>query len=376
MCDMKIAMIGISETEMGSGQQKPHGNDFELWEMNEALSQVCGGNCIVPIQESVEKSKYSDIEYFLFPDFFRRPVVWMETYKAIFQLRKERNVKLIYVMQEPESVIPVHSKSKYTFILKYFDYILTYNDELVDCKRVFKLPIPYNFSVSCRDLHIAFADKKLLTNISGWHTSSGKHELYSERERVIRYFEDNHAEQFDFYGFKWDKSGHKWKNYKGLADNKYEIYQRYKFAMCLENTYGTRGYITEKIMDCFKAGIVPIYKGAPDIQKYIPDSTYISYDRFHSVEELYQFLSTMSYEAYEGYRNEIALFMNSARTRYFTIEHWAEALLAACGKMEEMRRLYGIGSLQRWYTFHMKVYPKIRSCMGRICKTFKVREHN
>lgn len=368
---MKIAMIGISEADTDSGKQKPHGNDFDLWEMNDALFRTDREVCIVPVHEDIGEHEYSDIKYFLFHDFFRMPVAWMEVYKAIFLFRKDRNIKLIYLMQEPESVIPIHGKSKYTLILKYFDYILTYNDELVDNKRVFKLPIPYNFSVTCRNLNIPYADKKLLTNISGWHISRGKHELYSERERVIRYFEDNHSDEFDFYGFKWDKSGRKWKNYKGLADNKYEIYQRYKFALCLENTYGTRGYITEKIMDCFKAGVVPIYKGAPDIQKYIPDNTYILYDKFCSVEELYQFLSMMSYETYEGYRNAIAAFMNSEKARYFTIENWAESLLVACEQMNEEKRLFGIGSLQRWYNLHVKVYSKLCVYKRKLFRTFK-----
>ncbi len=49
------------------------------------------------------------------------------------------------------------------------------------------------------------------------------------------------------------------------------------------------GYITEKILDCFTSGIVPIYAGAPNVKQYIPENTFIDYFQFETLEELDDF---------------------------------------------------------------------------------------
>lgn len=53
-----------------------------------------------------------------------------------------------------------------------------------------------------------------------------------------------------------------------------EVLSNYKFVLCFENSY-TNGYITEKIFNCFFAGIIPLYLGAPDITKYINPNCFV-----------------------------------------------------------------------------------------------------
>lgn len=50
---------------------------------------------------------------------------------------------------------------------------------------------------------------------------------------------------------------------------KIDVIRQYRHAVCFENG-AYPGYITEKIIDCFVAGVVPIYAGAPDLERYIP----------------------------------------------------------------------------------------------------------
>ena len=47
-----------------------------------------------------------------------------------------------------------------------------------------------------------------------------------------------------------------------------KAFRAYKFAIVFENQ-ARRGYITEKIMNAYLSGAVPIYFGAPDISKYV-----------------------------------------------------------------------------------------------------------
>lgn len=56
------------------------------------------------------------------------------------------------------------------------------------------------------------------------------------------------------------------------------VYNKYKFVMSFENTHSP-GYITEKIFNVFLAKSIPIYDGAPNIDKYINKSSYIQYDK-------------------------------------------------------------------------------------------------
>lgn len=52
------------------------------------------------------------------------------------------------------------------------------------------------------------------------------------------------------------------------------VFNRYKFIICLENSY-TDGYITEKIFNCFFSRSIPIYKGPKDTNKFINKNSYI-----------------------------------------------------------------------------------------------------
>ena len=56
--------------------------------------------------------------------------------------------------------------------------------------------------------------------------------------------------------------------------NKIEFLKSYKFSISMENTEGN-GYISEKIVDSFLAGTIPIYYGDYMIDEYINPKSYI-----------------------------------------------------------------------------------------------------
>ena len=205
--------------------------------------------------------------------------------------------RMIYCNAEPTVVNPHNSKEGYRELRKIFPYILTWNDDLVDNISVFKRVIPYY--TTFKRGNEKYENRKLLTNISGNKYSRHPLELYSERERVISFFEKEHIEDFDLYGTGWDKEKHP--SYIGSPRSKEEVYHKYRFALCLENMWNVNGYVTEKVFDCFFCGIVPIYKGALDIDRYIGKNSYISYDQFESLDELYKYLSEMTEEKYNMY---------------------------------------------------------------------------
>ena len=79
--------------------------------------------------------------------------------------------------------------------------------------------------------------------------------------------------RFDFFEelskYKKVNSGGRCRNNIGLIDgvpDKYEFQKHHRFSICFENS-SHLGYITEKLVQGFAAGTIPIYWGAPDVGK-------------------------------------------------------------------------------------------------------------
>lgn len=215
--------------------------------------------------------------------------------------------KCVYCSGEPPVVRPLNCMEGYQKLMEVFPYIMTFDDALVDDRRIFKRNLPYYFNE--RRGNIPFCDRKLLVNISGNKQSDHPKELYSEREKVISFFEKNYPEHITLYGPGWSKDKHP--SYNGYIDDKADAYYTHKFALALENMHDIRGYITEKIFDCFEMGIVPIYWGASDIKEYVPESCFIDYTEFKDLNELAVYLLSMSEEKYNSYLEAIHKLFHS-----------------------------------------------------------------
>ena len=225
-----------------------------------------------------------------------------------------------------------------------FKKIFTWNDGFVDNKKYFKI----NFSHKIPD-KVEFNIKnknKFCTMIVANKFKSHPLELYTERVKAIRWFEQNHLEDFDLYGIGWDRyyfkgmlSGlnrfdalrkllkPKYPSYRGTVKLKRDVLQKYKFAICYENARDIPGYITEKIFDCFFAGCVPVYWGAPNVTDHIPEDTFIDRRDFKSYEELYIYLKNMSDKEYLDYLNAIRNFIKSDKIYPFSAECFAETIV-------------------------------------------------
>lgn len=229
--------------------------------------------------------------------------------------------KSIYIALEPEVVDTHHSKSGMQMLLKLFRYIFTWNDDFIDNENIFKISFPYFFN-TCKK-KTGFEDKKLLVNISANKYSKHPDELYSERYKIIKYCDGK--DYFELYGRNWEKE--LFKSYKGTVSFKNTVYNKFRFALCLENMKNVNGYITEKILDCFCAGIVPVYYGAANIEKYIPETCYIKYDKFKSPEQLINYLSGISKEEYNNYLVSIQNYLNSKECKEFSPDNFYNTLM-------------------------------------------------
>ena len=234
--------------------------------------------------------------------------------------RKLDPEKRLLIIQEPEVVSPLSYCKEYH---KYFGKILTWNDDLVDNRKYFKFFYPQ--PVPARMLNKPFAEKRMLTMMCSNKTSEGANELYSARREVIRYYEEQCGTEFDLYGVGWE--GETLKNYKGKAAAKLETLSGYRFAICYENMTNVKGYITEKIFDCFFAGCVPIYQGADNITDYIPKGTFIDRKVFQDMDELTDFLKRMDEEEYRQYTEQAQEYLHSELFREcFSVEAYVNRI--------------------------------------------------
>lgn len=244
---------------------------------------------------------------------------------------KERNV--LFTFESPS----VNPFSHFKVVHKLFKRVYAWNNHKVDGKKYFRLFIPQLNSVSEGGIR-KFKEKKFLATVISNKSvpflfklfKPYTRDLYIERERAINFFENKIPFRFSLYGKGWDKPkpfslkekifGFKrHSSYKGEIKNKLRLLSSFKFCLAFENSSAS-GYITEKIFDCFKAGCVPIYLGAPDVEKYIPKSCFIDYRDFDGYGDLLYFLDSISERKYKGYIKKAQEFLK----RETTLNRWFE----------------------------------------------------
>ena len=113
------------------------------------------------------------------------------------------------------------------------------------------------------------------------------------------------------------------------ALEKIEYVRHYKFAIAYENTEGLNGYLTEKLFDCLAAANVPVYLGDRLPADLVPPSCYIDRRQFATHEELYHYLSEMSYARYAEYIAAMQDFMRQAPQGILSTAYNTRLLAAA-----------------------------------------------
>ncbi len=208
-----------------------------------------------------------------------------------------------------------------------FGKVLTWDDELLDCKHFFKF---YNDTrwMICdmkRDDSVPFEKKRLVAMVASIPYSVHPAELTSLRRRFIEYV-DGVADPNEFGLYGRGLEGCRYRCYRGAITKKCEGYRNFKFAVCYENCRWS-GYISEKIFEGMMAGCVPIYYGAPNITKYIPKGCFIDYADFGSEEKLYAYIKNMGKDEYMRYIKNIDLFLKSTKAHLFSLENWVDTFI-------------------------------------------------
>lgn len=247
--------------------------------------------------------------------------------KYLILFIKYRKNRKYYVILEPIVVAPL----AYSIIFhKFFEKILTWKDSLVDNNKYIKIFRPQSYYGIQEEKQFGSKKFTVLINANKW--SMFHNELYSERIKIVQYFENNNK-NIDVYWSWRNKPNFKQKIlgfqkitwYKWRVENKIDTISSYKFNICFENMKDTPWYITEKIRDSLKAKTIPIYRWASNITDYIPENCFIDYRKYiWNNEELLNFLENMTEESYNNYIKNIEIFLDSDAARKWFDKQRAE----------------------------------------------------
>jgi len=159
-----------------------------------------------------------------------------------------------------------HIKDNTKQYLETFDLIFTHNQELLCLDEKFKWCPAQGFWIKEPKIY----DKtKIISMISSDKTMT-------EGQRTRLQWVEMLKDQIDIYGRGINEISTK---EEGLCD--------YMFSVVIENGF-YESYFTEKILDCFATGTIPVYMGSPDIGKYFNQNGIINLtEEFDVSEEIY-----------------------------------------------------------------------------------------
>lgn len=80
-----------------------------------------------------------------------------------------------------------------------------------------------------------------------------------------------------------DSGGRYMNNVGGPVEDKYEFQKHYKFSIAFENC-SSNGYVTEKLIQAFAAGTIPIYWGDPSVAEVFNEKAFINCNKYESLE--------------------------------------------------------------------------------------------
>ena len=174
-----------------------------------------------------------------------------------------KGVKIAWLI-EPQKIIPI----LYSWVVsnhKKFDYVMTHHKWLLNIDPKFKLITFGGCWIDLPDFKVY--DKTKMTSIVASHkVRTQGHQM---RHNIVTRCRD----KMDVYGLKYNYIKDK---IDGLRD--------YRFSVVIENAKED-AFFTEKLIDCFATGAVPIYWGCPCIGDFFnTDGMLICEDENSAVE--------------------------------------------------------------------------------------------
>lgn len=167
-------------------------------------------------------------------------------------------------------------------------------------------------------------------------------------------------------------------NVGGPVEDKLDFISKYKFCLCFENS-SAAGYTTEKILEGFAGGCVPVYWGNPDISSEFNEKAFINCNKFSSIENVIDEIKRVD--------NDAELYISMAKEPIFTeqstgkreeiekrLHQFFSAIFALGADNKRVNTVYvGERYIERMKYFRkqFEFYRKKERCVGFIKNKFK-----
>jgi hypothetical protein len=155
-----------------------------------------------------------------------------------------------------------------------------------------------------------------------------KYSLLKYRVDMDKAFCDELGDKYDSYGRGWDKRC--FRGELGIDKEPCKTISDYQFTFCPENSR-FNGYITEKPIQAMCCGSIPIYLGAPNVDKYLPKYSFINGDEFTSTKDIVDYIVNMDENLYKRYLDEMRKFVTTNASKEFSSVTFAKKLLKTIG---------------------------------------------
>lgn len=187
-----------------------------------------------------------------------------------------KTYKVAWLIESPEVHKEAYDKIADPSVYRLFDLVLTFDKRLLALDRRFRFCPVGGCWIGLEDRGIGSKSQ----NVSIIASAKKDYEGQRLRHGVVSKF----GKRIDgVFG----------RGYKPL-DNKAEGLKDFRYSIVIENCK-TDYYFTEKLIDCFVTGTIPIYWGCPDIGRFFDSQGLITFD---STDDLDKILESLSAEDY------------------------------------------------------------------------------
>lgn len=194
------------------------------------------------------------------------------TDNSLSRVNKNVKNKIAWLLESPAVSSYWHEWIKNNQYL--FDIIFTNNKDLLDSGDKFKFVPTAGCWIKREDQYV-YPKNKMISIIASNKNWTDGHKM---RNSIT-----NEIKNIDIYGRGLNAIDYK---LNGLKD--------YRYSIVVENTKKDY-YFTEKLIDCFMTGTIPIYWGCPSIGNYFDDRGMLVFD---NLDELKKIVNGVSIELY------------------------------------------------------------------------------
>jgi len=165
----------------------------------------------------------------------------------------------------------------------------------------------------------------LINSIDYRNRKFNKYSLLKFRAKGDLLFSRIFKYQYQSYGGPWASP-----TYVGIIPGDgvslYDTLCHYKMCFAPENSR-FNGYVCEKAFQAMCCGTIPIYYGAPDVEEYYPEGTYIDCRKYKNYKELCDYLKSLEEDDYKEYQKKMKKFVTTKQAQCFSSVTFAKTFL-------------------------------------------------